>query len=325
MMHVSVLVPRGSAVVNCIEGCVTLFRAVNDYLAARGRPPRFEVHLVGLEKAAQTYDTYFTVTPDLAIDEVDKTDLIIIPAINGDKSAVIEANDAFLPWMLRQYAQGTEVASLCVGAFLLAATGLLDGRRCTTHWSSVADFRRRFTAVKLVSASIITDEARLYSSGGALSFWNLLLYLVEKHVDRDAAVFASKYFEIDINRNDQARFLIFSGQKDHQDDPVKRAQEFIEGNYRQRITVEQLSAKFALGRRSLERRFKQATGNTVSEYIQRVKVEAAKKGFESSRKNVNEVMYEVGYSDTKAFRTVFRRFTGMSPAEYRIKYRAGLR
>ena len=301
---------------------MTLFNTMNEYLAAKGRPSRFEVHLVGLGRTTQTYDTYFAVTPDLSIEEVAKTDLIIIPAVNGDKSAVLEANAAFLPWMVQQYRGGAEVASLCVGAFLLAATGLLDGRRCTTHWSSVSDFRRRFTEVKLVSASIITDEAGIYSSGGALSFWNLLLYLVEKYVDREAAIFASKYYEIDINRIDQTNFLIFNGQKDHQDYSVKQAQEYIEGNYRQRITVEQLSAKFALGRRSLERRFKQATGNTVSEYIQRVKIEAAKKGFEASRKNVNEVMYEVGYSDTKAFRTVFRRFTGMSPADYRSKYHA---
>jgi transcriptional regulator GlxA family with amidase domain len=325
MMHVSVLVPRGAAVVNCIEGCFVLLNVVNGHLAAMGKPRAFDVHLVALGKEAETYDRFFSVSPDLSIDEVESTDLIIIPAINGDKSEVIAANRAFLPWIVRQHRGGAEVASLCVGAFLLAATGLLNGHKCTTHWSSVNDFRRRFTEVSLVSASIITDEAGLYSSGGALSFWNLLLYLIEKYTDRDTAIFAAKYFEIDINRNDQAHFLIFNGQKDHQDDSIKRAQVYIESNYQQRITVEQLCAMFALGRRSLERRFKQATGNTVSEYIQRVKIEAAKKDFEASRKNVHEVMYDVGYSDTKAFRTVFRRITGMSPIDYRNKYRAGLR
>jgi transcriptional regulator GlxA family with amidase domain len=297
-----------------------LLGAVNEYLAAQGRPRAFDVHLVALAKESQIYDRFFSVTPDLTIDEVRRTDLIIIPAINGDKSEVISVNADFLPWIESQYKAGAEVASLCVGAFLLAATGLLHGKKCTTHWSSVNDFRRRFTDVNLVSNAIITDEAGIYSSGGALSFWNLLLYIVEKYTDRDTAIFASKHFEIDINRNDQSNFLIFKGQKDHQDDSVKKAQDFIEGNYSRKITVEELSALFAVGRRSLERRFKQATGNTVSEYIQRVKIEAAKKGFEASRKNVHEVMYDVGYSDTKAFRTVFRRITGMSPIDYRNKY-----
>ena len=324
MMHVSVLVPRGAAVLNCIEGSFMLLKLVNDYAVSKGRPRPFETHLVGLSKEPRVYDRFFSVSPDASIAEVGRTDLIIIPAINGDKSSVIAENADFLPWIADRYRGGAEVASLCVGAFLLAATGLLDGRSCTTHWSSVNDFRRRFTDVKLVSASIITDEAGLYSSGGALSFWNLLLYIVEKYVDRDAALFASKYFEIDIDRNDQSPFLIFNGQKDHRDDSIRKAQEFIEGNYRRRITVEELSSMLAVGRRSLERRFKQATGNTVSEYIQRVKIEAAKKGFEASRKNVAEIMYDVGYSDTKAFRAVFRRITGMSPVDYRNRYQVSV-
>jgi transcriptional regulator GlxA family with amidase domain len=130
----------------------------------------------------------------------------------------------------------------------------------------------------------------------------------------------SKYFEIEIDRYDQSSFIIFKGQKDHEDEPIKQAQEFIEKNYHERITVEQLTTMVALSRRNFERRFKKATSNTVVEYMQRVKIEAAKKGLENGRKNVNELMYEVGYNDTKAFRTVFKRTTGLSPIEYRNKY-----
>ena len=177
-----------------------------------------------------------------------------------------------------------------------------------------------FPDVKLVQETIITDEGGIYSSGGALSFWNLLLYLLEKYTNRDIAIAASKFYEIEIDRVSQSVFLIFNGQKTHRDDSVKKVQEFIEGNYGRRITVDQLCDTFAVGRRSLERRFKEATGNTVSQYIQRVKIEAAKKSFETSRKNINEVMYEAGYSDTKSFRMVFRKITGMSPMSYRNRY-----
>jgi transcriptional regulator GlxA family with amidase domain len=134
------------------------------------------------------------------------------------------------------------------------------------------------------------------------------------------AVLFAKYFEIEIDRYSQSAFIMFSGQRQHQDESVKKAQEFIENNFQDKTTIDQLADMLALGRRSLERRFKKATNNTVVEYIQRVKIEAAKKSFETSRKNINEVMFDVGYSDTKAFRTTFRKITGLSPVEYRNKY-----
>jgi len=320
MKHVSILVPRGAAALGCIEGSFILFNKANDFLAMRGRPPLFQVQLVGLTMDAQRYDRLFTVRPDVPIDKVRRTNLIIVPAVNGDMTEVIDANRGFFPWIARQYKSGAEVASLCVGAFLLAATGLLKGRHCATHWLSADDFRTRFPDVNLVSESIITDENGIYTSGGAHSFWNLLLYLLEKYTDREIAIYASKFYEIEIDRDTQSPFLIFKGQKNHQDEAVRKAQEHIETNYRGRLTVDVLCELLAVGRRSLERRFKQATGNTVSEYIQRVRIEAAKKSLETSRKNVAEVMYEAGYSDTKAFRAVFRKIAGMSPLDYKNRH-----
>jgi transcriptional regulator GlxA family with amidase domain len=113
---------------------------------------------------------------------------------------------------------------------------------------------------------------------------------------------------------------MFQGQKEHDDETIKKAQDFIEENYQEKLNVEQLADIFSIGRRSFERRFKKSTNNTVIEYIQRIKIEAAKRSFESSRKNINEVMYDVGYTDTKAFRDVFKKVTGMTPIEYRNRY-----
>jgi len=320
MKHVSILVPHGATALSCIEGPYTLFTRINDFLQNAGKAPLFQVQLVGTSGEAQVYDRFFTVAPDRSLKESFKTDLIIIPAVNGDMDTVVAQNREFFPWVVKQYQGGAEVASLCVGAFLLASTGLLDGKRCATHWLSANLFRKMFPEVNLVSDKIITDEHGVYSSGGANSYWNLLLYLVEKYTDREMSILCAKYFAIEIDRSNQASFIMFKGQRDHQDEPILRAQEFIENNFHDKITVDQLSSIFAIGRRSLERRFKKATCNTVSEYIQRVKIEAAKKIFETSRKNVDEIMSEVGYSDTKAFRTVFKRTTGLSPAEYRSKY-----
>lgn len=292
----------------------------NEFLVSRDKQPVFNVQLVGIDRQPQVYDRLFTVIPETTIKDVKKTDLIIIPAVNGSWDEVISVNKEFIPWVNKQYKQGAEVASLCVGAFILASTGLLNGKKCSTHWTAENDFNRMFPDVDLVSDKIITDEDGIYSSGGASSFWNLLLYIIEKYTDREMAVLSAKYYEIEIDRYSQSSFIMFKGQKEHSDEPVKQAQEFIEKNFQEKTSVEQLADMFAIGRRSFERRFKKATHNTVVEYIQRVKIEAAKKNLESSRKNISEVMYEVGYNDTKAFRNVFRHITGLSPVEYRNRY-----
>ena len=177
-----------------------------------------------------------------------------------------------------------------------------------------------FPDVELTDGSIITEEQGIYSSGGANSYWNLLLYLVEKYTDRDTAIMASKFFAVDIDRQSQSSFMMFQGQKGHEDTEIIKVQDFIEANYKEKITVDKLAGMVTLGRRSFERRFKKATNNTVIEYMQRVKIEAAKRSFESSHKNINEVMFGVGYTDTKAFRTIFKKITGLTPIEYRNKY-----
>jgi transcriptional regulator GlxA family with amidase domain len=232
----------------------------------------------------------------------------------------VEINKDFIPWIIEQYKNGAEIASLCVGAFLFAATGLLKGKQCSTHWLYANEFRSMFPDVILVDDKIVTDQNGLYTSGGATTLWNLLLYLVEKYTDRETAVLAAKFFLLDIGKRSQSPFTIFRGQKDHEDDAVKKAQEYIEQNYHNKVTVDDLCSMMGVGRRTFERRFKKATSNTVIEYLQRVKTEAAKKQLETGRKTVNEVMYDVGYNDAKAFRDVFKKVTGLSPVDYRNKY-----
>jgi transcriptional regulator GlxA family with amidase domain len=312
------MVTKG-AILGNIEGPRQLFTEANEFIISKGKSPLFKIQLAGLSKESQLNNGLYTISTDL-LNDVEKTDLIIIPAMYGDLKKAIETNQEFIPWIINQYKRGAEVASLCVGAFLLASSGLLKGRKCSTHWLAANDFRNMFPEINLVVDKIITDENGIYSSGGAYSSLNLILYLVEKYAGRDTAIFCSKAFQIDIQRDSQSPFIIFTGQKDHEDDSIKKAQEFIETNFQNKITVDQLASMLALSRRNLERRFKKATANTVVEYIQRVKIEAAKLSLESLRENVNEVMYKVGYSDPKAFRITFKKITGLSPIQYRNKY-----
>lgn len=319
MKHISILVPKG-AILGSLEGSRQLLTQVNDFLRMRGDDPLFTIQLVGLSRETPLSGGKFTANADVLLNEVSNTDLVIIPAIDGEMNEALETNKAFIPWIIEQHHKGAEIASLCLGAFLLASTGLLNGKKCATHWMAANNFRKMFPEVNLVTEKIITDEQGIYSSGGAFSYQNLILYLIGKYAGKDIAVLAAKVFAIEIERESQLSFVMFQGQKDHEDEEIRQAQDFIEKNYQEKISVEQLIALVPLGRRNFERRFKKATSNTVVEYIQRVKMEAAKKGLETSRKSVNELMYDVGYSDTKAFRTVFRKVTGLSPVAYRNKY-----
>jgi len=320
MKNIAILVPQGAASVGCIEGSYIGFSRANEVLAGMGRSPLFTITLVGLTMEPQRYDRFVSIQPDITTQDDYRADLIIIPAVNGEWNEVISINREFFPWIVGQYKNGAEVASLCVGAFLLAATGLVEGKKCATHWMFQNDFRKMFPDVDLVSEKVITDERGIYSSGGANSFWNLIIYLIDKYAGREVAIACAKIYEIEVDRDTQSPFIIFVGQKDHEDEPIKEAQSFIESNFQKKITVEELAARCAMGRRTFERRFKKATSNTVVEYLQRVKIEAAKKSLEHNRKPVSEVMYDVGYSDTKAFRTTFKKITGLSPIDYRNKF-----
>ncbi len=319
MKTVTILVPE-TAVLAAIVDPRYMFTAVNEFLKSAGKPPLFDVQLVGLTREVKLSEGLFTVHADATVKTAKKADLVIIPAISRDLENAIKKNKEFFPWIVKQYKSGAEVASLCIGAFLFASTGLLDGKKCSTHWLFANEFRSMFPEVELVDNKIVTEQNGLYSSGGANSYWNLLLHLVEKYTSREMAILASKFFVLDIDRKTQSPFTIFKGQKIHEDNDIVKVQDYIENNFNEKITVDELSEEFGIGRRTLERRFKKATNNTVTEYIQRVKIEASKKELETGRKTVSEVMYDVGYTDTKAFREVFRKVTQMSPIDYRKKY-----
>lgn len=319
MKTVYLLVPEG-AVAPAVADTHYMLTTVNELLKSAGRPAMFRVRLVAQAKETRLSAGRFVVQADELLEDAGNADLVIIPAITGDLQKVIRRNTRFLPWIVQQYRNGAQAASLCTGAFLLASTGLLDGKMCSTHWMFANEFRKMFPGVDMVDEKIITGQKGLFTSGGANSYWNLLIYLVEKFTDRQTAILTAKYFLVETGQEHQSPFIIFKGQKDHEDDIVKKAQLHIEQSYREKITVDQLSELLGIGRRSLERRFRKATSNTVIEYIQRVKVEATKVQLEAGIRSIREVMREVGYADVKAFRDVFRKFTGMSPVDYKGQY-----
>jgi len=320
MKHVSIL-PLQYATVNSIDSAQSMLTRVNDFLRYQQKEPYFTVDIVGIERSVQLGNGLYNINATTTIGEVKKTDLVVLPLLCGDFPKAIRANEGYREWVLTQYRNGAEVAALCVGSFFLASTGLLDGKKCAIHWAAKDEFRSMFPGVPTVDGNIITDESGVYTCAGGYSYLNLLLYIIEKYQGREMSVLASKMFEIDIERKSQNPFAIFLGQKRHGDNEVLAAQQMIEGNPTDTFSVEDICTRLGVGRRTFERRFKTATGNSIAEYVQRVKVEFVKKQLESDRKTINEVIYEVGYNDVDAFRKVFRRYTDLSPVDYRKKYK----
>jgi transcriptional regulator GlxA family with amidase domain len=320
MKHISVLIPAGDISLSNVEGMHHIFTEVNLAYTRKGKEAPFFFQLVGKQKSNFLKEDFFSVHPKFLIGQDFKSDLIIIPALHSDVLKGVQNNQDLIPWIVEQYGKGAEVMSLCTGAFLLGATGLLNGKNCATHWVLANDFREAYPEVNVIDEKIMTEEAGIYTSGAAYSYLNLILYYIEKYTNHDIAVHIAKMFALDIGRSSQSHFMIFEGYKRHNDEPVLKAQQYIEQNYQEKMSIDQIASHVALGRRNFERRFKSATSNSVFEYMQRVKVEVAKKELERGHKNVNEAMYDAGYTDSKAFRDVFKKIVGMSPVEYRNKY-----
>lgn len=318
-MLISVFVPE-YGVIEAITPPFRSFNTANEFLTAYGRKPIFEVEYVGLNEHVPANNGEYTIKTHRLLRDVNQTDLLFIPPTFGDTEKGIRNNAAAIPHFKRLYQNGSSLASLCIGAFLLAETGLLSGKKCSTHWAHINEFRSKYPDIEVEDGAIITEHENIYSSGGANSLWNLILYLIGKFTDRELAVMISKYFALDISRNSQSQFAIFRGQRNHRDADIQKVQDYIEQHYDDKLNVDRLANLINVGRRTFERRFKTATNNTPIEYIQRVRIEAAKLSFEASRKNVSEIMFNVGYTDTKAFRDIFKKITGLTPIEYRNKF-----
>ncbi|GAA4782827.1 helix-turn-helix domain-containing protein [Olivibacter ginsenosidimutans] len=324
MKHLTILIPDKQMAFNtfaCVIGAYDIFKRADQFWQEKGKKQLFKkMELAGESGLSAIHHGLLTIKPEVNINAIEQTDLIIIPAISHNFQQPTVNNTALIDWLVAQYKNGAEIASMCTGALILASTGLLDGKNCSIHWNAADYLKRRFPKVIVKPDQLITDEHGIYTNGGGYSFLNLLLYLIEKYYDRETAIYCAKIFQIEIDRQRQSAFTIFKGQRLHGDEVVEKAQDYLEDHFQEKISIEELSQRLAVGRRSFDRRFIKATGNTPIEYLQRVKIESAKKAFETTRKNINEVMYEVGYADEKAFREVFRKITGMSPLDYKKKY-----
>lgn len=248
-----------------------------------------------------------------------RADFVIVSPLDPEVLDLRSRDANTLAFLHAAHGRGSTLASVCTGAFVLAETGLLDGRRAATHWAFQDLFRARFPSVDLQPQDILVDEGRFVTTGGATAFLDFALYMAERLYGPELARAAARMFLID-HKAPQGAYAIFSAQKQHGDADILTAQTLIERSGGRALSVEDLAAKLAMSRRTFIRRFKAATGGPPREYLQRACVEAAKRRLESTRESIAEVARAAGYEDLTAFRRLFLRHTGLTPSDYRHRY-----
>jgi transcriptional regulator GlxA family with amidase domain len=314
------------AVPTSVSGPADIFAALmRTYPVVKGKDldADFEINFV-TENKGLFYKMPFGEKVSQQIKKNEAYDLIIIPAMFSNKiEEVVQSEKNIINWLKQQFDRNTELASICVGSFLLAATGLLNGRKATTNWMFADLFREKYPEVTLEDDKIIVDQGRIYTCGGAFSFTTFMIYLIEKFCGHEVAITASKILMINMHQQPQTSFSIFQFQKDHADDAIATVQQYMEKNYTRPITVKDMAAISNMSPRNLSRRFEHATSNTPLEYLQRFRIENAKKMLENKSYGIEQVAMKCGYEDMSFFRKVFKRHVGMTPRDYKEKYGRG--
>ena len=262
----------------------------------------------------------FLIDPNRSIRAKRKFDLIYIPGFIGDVDEILQREKRSIIWLRQQFKKGTKLAAACNGNFILAETGVLANRRATTHWNLMDKFRERYKNIHVQPERIIVDEGDIISAAGVTAYFNLALFLIERHGSKDLALTCSKIFLVDSGRKIQSPYEMYQFPKKHGDSEIEKAQNWLEKNFQIPVRLDQLAEVSNLGKKTLMRRFKVATGDTPLTYLKRVRVENAKRLLESKKLSFNEITWKVGYNDVSSFHKLFKSETGLSPSMYRTKF-----
>jgi len=290
---------------------------------ARGEDPdnpAFNVELVALNKRPLHFSGCVTLNPHDSIATAERPDLLLIPSVGDDVLSSLTSLRAFVPWIKECSAHGVRLVSMCTGSFLLGETGLLNGRSATTHWAFADLFRRTYPQVNLLPDRLIVDEGNIITAGASTAFLDVALYLLELYCGREAAILTAKVLLIEMGRYSQLPYTIFSKQKMHKDQQILRAQQFVENHLARQITVEDLAKRAGMSTRNFDRRFRAAAGEAPTSYLQKLRIERAKRLLETTDNTVSEIMLKVGYEDERSFRRLFSSLTQVSPKAYRKRY-----
>ena len=320
MLHIALLAIQ-NAIPSSISGPQDIFSVSN--LQWQRMNPQHElfcsVAIVESDSGKTTSFTGCPIASNATIHDDNKYDIIIIPAIYGDLHPAL-TNKPLIEWLVRQHHWGACICSVCAGAFLLARAGLLDGKNATTHWALASDFKQMFPKVILRAERMLIDEGDIISSGGITSYLDLCIHLVRRFGTVELATSISRTFLIDTARQAQLPYAVCSFYSQHGDVEIRTTQRWLEEHFAQSLTIRQLAGVAGLSEKTFTRRFKKATGDNPSDYLQRLRIEAARESLAKTREPVDCITRSVGYEDTTSFRRLFKQHTGLSPTAYRKRF-----
>ena len=291
-----------------------------NFLTGNRQFPLFRVTTASADGRPVLCDGSISIRPQAAITAIRKTDLIFIPTTGLHLDNLGELYGPVLPWLRRWHKRGAAIASVCSGVGLVAATGMLDGKRATTHWGLADTFRRKYPKVRWMTELMVTEDQNLYCGGGVNASLDLSLYLVGRFCGHDVAMQSAKALLIEMPRAWQAGFAIVPLKTEHSDETISTAQDWLHQNFHQTFPLDAPAERVGMSLRNFVRRFKQATGDSPLIYVQKLRVAAAKRLLESDRRSMQEISDAVGYQDVVFFRKVFQRHAGVSPSAYRRSF-----
>lgn len=322
-MHKVVILGSSNATYSSIMGPMDMFLQAGvlwNGIMGEDLTPQFSVKLVSLDGKPLKNHSGVTVKPHCSTQDIDEVDLVIIPSEGFQIDVSNKDFQHRVKWVKSAYENGAMLASSCTGAFLIAETGLLDYKSATTHWGLSKIFRQHFPKVELKEDLVVVDEGRILTAGGVTADLNLSIYLINKLCGREVAMQTSRCTLVDINKNHQSPHISFMIEKNHGDSDIFDSQNYIEKHFHDNLSIPLLAKKLRMSERNYNRRFKEATGETAISYIQKLRVEQAKKLLESRKVSFDEISYKVGYENTSYFRKLFKKNTGLSPNEYKKKF-----
>ncbi|WP_207485168.1 GlxA family transcriptional regulator [Arenibaculum pallidiluteum] len=287
--------------------------------------PPFHLEVVGARPGPVALAGGMPLVVQRAVHDVDMTDIVIAPSVLvGGAGWRSGRYPDLVAWVSRMHEAGAILCSACSGVFLLAETGLFDGQPATVHWGYAEHFSRAFPQVPLLPDRVLVvsgEREDLVTSGASMTWHDLVLYLIARHVGTTAAQAVARYFALQWHHEGLAPYIVFRGRTDHGDALIKDAQAWLEKHFAVANPVEEMVRRSGMAERTFSRRFTAATGLSPLDYAQRLRVEDAKRRLERTEVSVDEISWQVGYEDPAFFRRLFKRTTGLAPGAYRRKFR----
>jgi len=293
-----------------------------NWLRGESLNPRFRVRTASIDGRSVTSICSLGLVPEFALEDIAHTDIVVLPASGWDLMESIAARTILLSWLRQWHAQGAYIAGICSGVGYLAEAGLLDHRKATTHWAVAEIFRHRYPQVEWHPEHFVTEDGRVCCSGGLYASIDLSLYLVEKFCGHEIALQTAKSMLVSMPRSRQSGYAVVPLAKPHGDDRIRKAEEHLHQHFNQTVSIEVLAERIGMSPRNFIRRFQTATGHMPGEYLQLLRLAVAKELLERDGLPIQTLCARIGYQDVAFFRSLFKRHTGMTPAEYRSRFSA---